>query len=138
MQRTAEAVILDDENRILLEKRKSDEDNYAGRWAVPGGHLEKNESPEQTLIREMREELRIKITEYEFLKKIMDVDPTSKEIYEHNVFIVKAYDGKITGTEEEERLAWVPLDKADKITAMAVKDRKIVKEVLKNIRNVNS
>ena len=34
-------------NKVLLEKRKEDEDNYAGLWAIPGGHREKEEEIER-------------------------------------------------------------------------------------------
>ncbi|MBI5228019.1 NUDIX hydrolase [Candidatus Micrarchaeota archaeon] len=41
-------------NQILLVKRKYDP--FKGEWAVPGGRIEDNESAEQCLKREMKEE----------------------------------------------------------------------------------
>jgi len=38
-------------DRILLEKKPN------GYWKLPGGHLEKDETPEEALIREIKEEL---------------------------------------------------------------------------------
>ena len=53
----AAAAIIDPDNRILIQKRNTGE--YAGYWEFPGGKLEIDETPEQALIRELKEELDI-------------------------------------------------------------------------------
>ena len=45
------ALTFDDDRRLLLIHNRDD-----GRWAIPGGCVEPNESPESALQREMREE----------------------------------------------------------------------------------
>ena len=47
----AEAAILDSEGRILLVRRSDD-----GRWCLPCGWVEPNESPAEAAVRETREE----------------------------------------------------------------------------------
>jgi 8-oxo-dGTP diphosphatase len=42
--------------RLLVLKRKSDDDTYPGFWDCVGGHLEKGESIEDCMVREAREE----------------------------------------------------------------------------------
>lgn len=57
-------VILRKENTILLTKRaEEDPENsqFHGAWQIPGGGMEFAESPEETAIREAREELGIDI-----------------------------------------------------------------------------
>lgn len=56
----AGAAIFDDDGRILLMKRAD-----SGDWLVPGGFVEPDEGPEQTAIRETKEEtnLEVRITE---------------------------------------------------------------------------
>jgi len=49
------AKILNNSQEVLLIKR-STEDNYSGIWEVPGGAVEKGESLEQALKREVLEE----------------------------------------------------------------------------------
>lgn len=54
--------LLDDDNRILIAQRPEGK-NMAGLWEFPGGKLEKGESPEAALIRELREELGVNTKE---------------------------------------------------------------------------
>jgi 8-oxo-dGTP diphosphatase len=42
--------------KLLILKRKDDDDTYPGVWDCVGGHFEKGESAEQCMLREAREE----------------------------------------------------------------------------------
>ena len=42
--------------RLLILKRKDDDDSYPGVWDCVGGHFEKGESAEECMLREAREE----------------------------------------------------------------------------------
>jgi len=50
--------LIDKDNRVLLTKRPAGKP-MAGFWEFPGGKIEKNETPESALIRELEEELAI-------------------------------------------------------------------------------
>jgi 8-oxo-dGTP pyrophosphatase MutT (NUDIX family) len=47
---TASALVIDNNKVLLVQHRK------LGTWLYPGGHIEENETPEQTVIREVKEE----------------------------------------------------------------------------------
>ncbi len=54
------AAIIRDKNKVLITKRpKGSRD--AGKWEFPGGKLNDNETPEECLRRELREELDLPI-----------------------------------------------------------------------------
>lgn len=53
------AIIVRD-GKVLVAKR-SHEMDQAGLWEFPGGKVDKNESPENCLFREIREELKLNI-----------------------------------------------------------------------------
>jgi 8-oxo-dGTP diphosphatase len=52
--------LIDTDNRILLAQRPEGK-QLAGLWEFPGGKVEPGERPEETLIRELREELGIAV-----------------------------------------------------------------------------
>ena len=53
-------IILDSEGKILIAQRNLQK-NFGGMWEFPGGKQEVDESPEQALIRELKEELSIEV-----------------------------------------------------------------------------
>ncbi|MDQ4135743.1 MAG: (deoxy)nucleoside triphosphate pyrophosphohydrolase [Pseudomonadota bacterium] len=54
--------LIDPDNRVLLAQRPQGK-QLAGLWEFPGGKLEPGERPEETLIRELHEELGITVKE---------------------------------------------------------------------------
>ena len=52
------AALVDRDNRVLLAQRPQGK-TLAGLWEFPGGKLNVNETPEQALVRELKEELGI-------------------------------------------------------------------------------
>ena len=58
----AAVALVDTDNRILLAQRPEGK-QLAGLWEFPGGKVEPGERPEETLIRELREELGITVKE---------------------------------------------------------------------------
>ncbi len=60
------AALIVEGGRILLARRKPGK-HMGGRWELPGGKIEPGESPEQSLARELAEELAIEARVCEFL-----------------------------------------------------------------------
>ena len=55
----AAGLLEDDRGRILLTQRRADDRSFPLTWEFPGGKCEPNETPEETLARELREEIHI-------------------------------------------------------------------------------
>lgn len=86
MKRIAAIIFENDKREILLYLR----DNkpgipFPGHWDLIGGHVEEGETPEEALVREVREELDIDLKEYSFFKEYEvtegDAYPNIKYIY---------------------------------------------------------
>lgn len=54
--------LVDDDNRVMIAQRPEGK-SMAGLWEFPGGKVEEGETPEVALIRELKEELTIDVTE---------------------------------------------------------------------------
>jgi len=114
--------------KILLEKRRKDEDNYAGLWAAPGGHKKPLEFPKRALKREMKEELNVDIKSAAYLGMFKDTDPTSKKLYHHHFFLVKEWKGRIKTTTEQAGIRWVALGRIKNLKNMNKVDIKVLKK----------
>lgn len=56
------AALIDADGRVLIAQRPANK-SLGGLWEFPGGKVEPGERPEQTLIRELAEELAISVKE---------------------------------------------------------------------------
>lgn len=63
----ASGIILQ-EKKILLLQRSNYTQNYPGYWGCPGGRAEPNETPEQNVIREVKEECNLNFYPSEIIK----------------------------------------------------------------------
>jgi 8-oxo-dGTP diphosphatase len=80
MVRVSLTVIFNNENKILLLKRSEGTNWCPNCWALVGGKIEKNESPEEGLLREVKEETQIDLVKYK-LKKIIKFDNVLEYLY---------------------------------------------------------
>ena len=90
-------ILIDENKRILLIKRKYNKKNYPNYFALPWGWCENNETPEETVIREVKEEVNLDfIPEKLFIKDKLE-NENNLEVYR---FLWK-YSWKIVLQEEE-------------------------------------
>lgn len=99
----AVGVIENECGRVLISKRP-DHVHQGGLWEFPGGKVETNETVQQTLQRELHEELGIEIAEAEPLIKIHHHYPTREVLLD--VWRVKRFSGEPSGCEGQP-LQWV-------------------------------
>ncbi len=87
MLHAADGILISKKEKILLIKRSSE--TYKGYWALPGGIVEEEEAVEDTLIREMKEEVGIEAIPIEILGVFSDPnrDPRGRII--STVFICR-------------------------------------------------
>ena len=101
------AAILEKEDKILIA-RKAPGKPLAGYFEFPGGKIEEGETPEDSLIRELMEEMNINISVKEYV---------GESIYDYGsdkVISLLGYTAEIIGGEiklsDHDRYEWVTLE----------------------------
>jgi len=96
-------------NTVLAEKRKLTKKVMPGALALPGGHMEEGESPEDALQREVREELGIVPRDRYYVCTLLH---RSQEFRKLHYFAIHRWEGEIAN-HEAEALLWVPFDEVE-------------------------
>ncbi len=101
------------EKFLLLRNRKH------GTWGFPKGHIEKNEMPIETALREVQEETGIKNFELnESFRQTISYNVTEKgQNYEKQVtyFLGKVKDKSLKLSQEHDRFLWADADEGEHI-----------------------
>lgn len=101
----AACALLDVDGRVLLAQRPAGKP-MAGLWEFPGGKVESGERPEDSLIRELKEELGIVVREA-CLAPLTFASHAYPEFHLlMPLFVCRRWDGMVT-PREGQRLAWV-------------------------------
>lgn len=90
---------------LMLHRVKKHHDINAGKWIGVGGHVENGETPEECLLREVKEETGLTLTAYR-LRGLVTFLSDACEPELMCVFTADAFDGELIECDEGE-LAWV-------------------------------
>ena len=124
-------VIRDARGRILLARRTLGRD-LAGLWEFPGGKVEPGESPEDALVRELREELGIEASVGEALLRVPQQYPDKRLVLDVRRVafrgVPKGLDGQALAWSPLQALAKYPMPPADRpvVAALTQPDRYLV------------
>jgi 8-oxo-dGTP diphosphatase len=101
----AACALIDADGRVLLAERPAGR-AMAGLWEFPGGKIEAGERPEQTLIRELKEELGITVEE-PCLAPLTFASHGYPDFHLlMALYVCRRWQGTVT-PKEGQRLAWV-------------------------------
>ncbi len=91
--------LLVDNGKILLEKRAQNKETDPGLIAIPGGHIEVDETQREALKRELEEELDVTVKSSSYLCSLYH--PTEIELQLLHYYLVTDWEGEITALEAE-------------------------------------
>ena len=111
------AAVIRDGNRIFATQRGYG--NYKGWWEFPGGKIEAEETPQQALVREIREELDTGIEVGELISHVvydypefhMDMDCFWCTVKEGNLTLKEAQSASWLCKDDLYSVKWLPADK---------------------------
>jgi 8-oxo-dGTP diphosphatase len=101
----AACALIDADGRVLIAERPAGK-SMAGLWEFPGGKVEPGESPEQSLIRELREELGIQVKEACLAPLTFASHAYADFHLLMPLYVCRRWDGTVAA-QEGQRLAWV-------------------------------
>ncbi|MEW4211600.1 (deoxy)nucleoside triphosphate pyrophosphohydrolase [Priestia megaterium] len=120
------AAIIKDENRLLIAKRHS-KDPLGGKWEFPGGKIEPGETPQECLVREIKEELGVEVKIGPFY------DDNVYSTQDHNIHLsfywAKVINGEVIPVVHDD-LKWTTIEELANFD-FAPADIPIVKRLMK-------
>ena len=109
------AGILFRNGKILLGKRSAGRDFYPDVWDLPGGHRKDSETPEETLVRELKDELGITPIEFKHIALLHEPKNSTYGEYDYRILLVTDWLGNATNLtpDEHSEIGWfAPADAA--------------------------
>jgi FAD synthetase len=107
-------IIKNDKGEILMIERAS----FPLGWACPAGHIEGGLTPEQTLIKEMKEETNIDVIKFNLLiHEFVDWNECKRGVRGHDWYLyeVTEWKGKAKKNHESKDIKWVAPGKIKKL-----------------------
>ena len=110
------AAVIRDENKIFTTQRGYGD--FKGYWEFPGGKIEEGETPQEALIREIKEELETEIAvlelidtiEYDYPKFHLSMDCFWAEIVSGDLTLKEHEAAKWLSKDELDSVEWLPAD----------------------------
>ncbi len=115
MKNTTLCYIEDGDRYLMLHRVKKQNDENRDKWIGIGGRFEEGESPEDCVLREVREETGLTLTRYRYRGIVTFVSNEWGTEYMH-LFTADGYTGTLTDCDEGD-LAWV---RKDEVTSLPI------------------
>lgn len=98
---------------LMLHRTVKENDVNKDKWIGVGGHFEEDESPEECLLREVKEETGYTLTSYRYRGIVTFISGNGITEY-MSLFTADGFEGEPIPCDEGE-LEWVDIDKVEKL-----------------------
>ncbi len=130
------SAIIVKKDKVLLIHRKKEGREY---WVFPGGKIEEKETPEKAIIREVKEETSLNVTEANY-----SFDYVDEEKNINPVFLCQVKNGRLQlGGPEAQKNSdenwyhpeWIELKKATKLNVYPDEGKRVIKNLLNLLKH---
>lgn len=135
MIRTTLCYIKREQEYLLLLRNKKISDPNEGKWIGVGGKIEEGETPEACMLREVKEETGISLTDFEY-KGIINFRSDKWEDEEMHLFTAKVPKDTEASECSEGTLKWIPEDGILKLSLWEG-DKLFLREILEGRKEIN-
>ena len=104
MDKTVLCYLNKGDSYLMLYRNKKENDINKGKYIGIGGHIEKDETKEQALIREVKEETGLLINQYEYRGELIFINDDYEEIM--YLYTSSDFSGQLIDCDEGE-LIWI-------------------------------
>ena len=122
------------DDRVLLCHRRLDRRWYPEVWDLPGGHVRDGEDPRVALVREMREELgiRVDLPTHGPETVIRDEDAG----FELSIWVFDMWDGEVANVAplEHDDIRWFVIDEIDALSLADSRYVELLRHALRAVR----
>ncbi|WP_261368984.1 bis(5'-nucleosyl)-tetraphosphatase [Mycoplasma struthionis] len=110
--------IINDELNVLLVEQT------LNHWGFPKGHMEKNETKQQTAIREVKEETNIDIKLIDGFEEMNTYSPLPKTMKDVTYFVAYPTSFELIKQDSEIKVvSWYPIKKSSRLNYLWIKQR---------------
>ena len=114
MKKTTICYIEKDNQYLMLYRNKKKEDYNKGKWIGIGGKFEENETPEQCILREVKEETGLTLTTYQYRGMIhFKFDLWEDE--DMYLYTATNFEGELNKECDEGEMMWHPINEVMKL-----------------------
>lgn len=114
MKLTTLCYIQKDNCYLMLHRIKKSQDINEGKWIGVGGKFEADETPEECLLREVKEETGLTLSTYQYRGLLTFINSQCETEYIF-LYTADAYEGTLTSDCGEGILKWVPVEQIDQL-----------------------
>ena len=103
-----------DDSYLMLHRVSKKNDINKDKWIGIGGHFQLNESPEECLLREAKEETGLTLTSYRFRGIVTFITDGLEEAEYMHLYTADGFEGEMIACDEG-TLEWVPKSKVPEL-----------------------
>lgn len=108
---TVGGLLINARGEVLLGLRAAWKTNWPNTWDSIGGHVEPGEHKDETLVRELGEEIGVRPTAFRLLEAMREQRPDLYPDGLHHIYAVTAWEGEPANVcDEHTEIRWFPVE----------------------------
>lgn len=135
MKETTLCYLEQDGKYLMLYRNKKPQDPNAGKWIGVGGRLEEGETPQECLVREVREETGLELEEYDYRGKVLFLSDCWEDEAMY-LYTSDKFGGEMLENCDEGELKWIPFEEIFGLSLWEG-DRIFLRELLAGRRDID-